>query len=273
MKINDNIENTNTNYVNNDTEQDNKIKSSNDNIKASEEKTQNEINNNNNGNPSDQLQEKKLSKPNDLKSLLEASNKKQNNNQNFNKNLININTNINNNIDLKIESNSKNNQIDDGWEEVKKGGSRMKLANTENSFDISSIGKIFQGILKHDLETKGLSISKCLIEPFFVLSLDLAEFNLDNCFEKFFSRKKVENITNPSASFHQRAFIEKLPKILIIHVKGFYYDKNAHKVVKIMKELDYPFDLKIKKDYFSPSVYHLYKDNDYELISSNINNK
>jgi len=171
---------------------------------------------------------------------------------------------------LRAPTSSINNEINDGWEEVKKGGTRMKLGNTENSFNISMIGKIFQGVLKHDLETKGLSISNCLIEPFFVLSLDLADVSLANCFEKFFSRKKVENISNNEASFHQRTFIEKLPRILIIHVKGFYYDKVEQKVVKINKELDYPFDLKIKKEYFSPSVNHQYKDNEYELISSKL---
>lgn len=228
-------------------------------------------------------EQKNSPKKKDLKSLLAASDKKKpktsnsQKNQNINKSEKHIKTTNSSdkkliNIDsknLQATASNKNNETIDGWEEVKKGGSRMKLGNTENSFDISSIGKIFQGVLKHDLETKGLSISKCLIEPFFVLSLDLAEGSLANCFDKFFSRKKVENISNPEKSFHQRAFIEKLPKILIIHVKGFYYDKVAHKVVKINKELEYPFDLKIKKEYFSPSAFHHYKENEYELISSN----
>lgn len=213
-------------------------------------------------------------KKNDLKSLLEASKKnslkpviKANVNKKPENNVSNKHEKSSTLLNYDFKTDSINKINDEGWEEVKKGKSRMKLENQENSFDISMIGKIFQGILKHDLETKGLSISKCLIEPFFVLSLDLADYSLDNCFEKFFSRKKVENISNPSASFHQRAFIEKLPKILIIHVKGFYYDKTSHKVVKITKELDYPLDLKIKKDYFSPSVIHQYKNNQYELIS------
>ncbi len=223
-------------------------------------------------------EENKLtSKPNDLKSLLEASIKKKNKpkeskikkieSNNINKNSIkdlNQSNNINEKINVTTESYIKSHRMDDEWEEVKKGGARMKLVNKENLFDISSIGKIFEGRLKHDLETKGLSISKCLIEPFFVLSLDLAQGNLNNCFERFFSRKKVENISNPSASFHQRAFIEKLPRILILHVKGFYYDKKEHKVVKITKELDYEFDLKIKKESDSTPLTYFYR----HIISS-----
>lgn len=179
---------------------------------------------------------------------------------------------INQNISIKIKLQEKNIneniQIDNDWEEVKKGGNKMKITNSESSFDISIIGNIFEGILKHDLQTKGKSTSKCLIEPFFILSLDLADFSLDNCFNSFFSKKKVENITNPDNSFFQKAYIEKLPKILIIHVKGFYYDKNSKKVVKVNKEIDYGFFLNIKKDYFSPSIYNNYKDNEYELVSS-----
>lgn len=214
----------------------------------------------------------------DLKSLLASSDKHSKNlgvndkNQikenRFNK-IKEIKINHKNFINIDNIKDDKEMKDNDGWEEVKKGGNRMKMENNIKSFDISIIGNIFQGILKHDLETKGLSTSKCLIEPFFVLSLDLADHSLNNCFEKFFSRKKVENISNPSASFYQRAYIEKLPKILIIHVKGFYYDKVAHKIIKITKELDYPFELNLKKDYFSPSVYNQCKDHKYELISSN----
>lgn len=164
---------------------------------------------------------------------------------------------------------NKNSEEKEEWAEVKKNGKGMKLQNTEASFDISLIGKIFEGILKHDLETKGKGTSKCLVEPFFVLSLDLADYSLDNCFSAFFSRKKVENITNPENSFYQKAYVEKLPKILIVHAKGFYYDKTAQRVVKVNKELEYDFTLKIKKEYFSPSVYSKYKENEYDLVSSN----
>jgi hypothetical protein len=75
----------------------------------------------------------------------------------------------------------------------KKGGKRMKQTNTLDSFKTSIIGRIFQGSLKHELESKGNSLSKCNIEPFFVLSLDFGENSIESCFDKFFKNLEKEN--------------------------------------------------------------------------------
>ena len=140
----------------------------------------------------------------------------------------------------------------------------MRQTNTVNSFQISIIGNIFQGILKHELESKGNSLSKCNIEPFFVISLDYGEESLLSCFDKFFARRKIEHDINP---IYQKSYIEKLPKILIVHLKAFYYDKNTKSIVKINKEIKYGTVLKIDKKYVSPGMQNLYKNCEYELIS------
>jgi len=69
----------------------------------------------------------------------------------------------------------------------------MVQVNKEEQFKTSIIGDIFQGILKHELESKGKSLSKCKIEPFFILSLDYGEDSIENCFEKYFTKKKNRN--------------------------------------------------------------------------------
>ena len=88
------------------------------------------------------------------------------------------------------EDSTKNDETE--WEEVKKGGKRMKQVNTISNFQISIIGQIFQGVLKHELESKGKSLSKCSIEPFFILSLDFEGNSIDECFSKFFSKRKIK---------------------------------------------------------------------------------
>jgi ubiquitin carboxyl-terminal hydrolase 10 len=148
------------------------------------------------------------------------------------------------------------------WEEVKKGGKRMKQTNTENNFDISVIGNIFQGVLKHEIDSKGQSLSKCSIEPFFVLSLDFGENSIESCFKKFFQKKKIENTLD---NISQKTYIDKLPQVLIVHLKAFYYDKELKKIMKINKHTDYSTSLVLNEDFLSPSKKSYYTL-EYELI-------
>ena len=172
---------------------------------------------------------------------------------------------------IKIESkykglfNNKNNLLsnnnnDEGeWEEVKKGGKRMKQINSIEHFEISELGKIFQGIIKQDISEKGKSISNCQIEPFFILGLNVESKTLNGMLDIFFSRKKIED-----SEKYTQTFIEKLPNILIIRVKGFYYDKKIFKIIKIRDSLIFDEVLDIKKSYFSPFLQN--ENYKYELI-------
>ena len=100
----------------------------------------------------------------------------------------------------KIEN--TNNQEEDKkdgegeWEEVKKGGKRMKQVNTISNFKTSVLGTVFEGIIKQDIQEKGNSLSKCQIEPFFVLSLNLDGSSVDGVFQEYFSKKKIEGSSN-----------------------------------------------------------------------------
>jgi ubiquitin carboxyl-terminal hydrolase 10 len=49
----------------------------------------------------------------------------------------------------------------------------------------------------------------------------------------------------------RRSFIEKLPPILILHLKRFVYD--GHQTKKVWKKIAYPLDLEIPLDVISPS--------------------
>jgi ubiquitin C-terminal hydrolase len=149
------------------------------------------------------------------------------------------------------------------WEEVKKGGKRMKQVNTEDEFNISVIGRIFQGVLKHELDMKGKSVSKCTIEPFFILSLDFGENSIESCFKKFFMKKKIED---QNYSISQKSYFEKMPQVLIVHLKAFYYDRELKQIIKINKKIDYDTTLNLDKSFLSPSKVNEY-GLEYELIS------
>ena len=174
-------------------------------------------------------------------------------------------------IEEKYKIENTNNQEEDKkdgegeWEEVKKGGKRMKQVNTISNFKTSVLGTVFEGIIKQDIQEKGNSLSKCQIEPFFVLSLNLDGSSVDGVFQEYFSKKKIEGSSNNGSNDkYIQSFFEKLPKILVVHIKGFYYDKKTFNIVKINKPIIFKQELLIKKEFFSPSLQ--LENYNYELI-------
>ena len=160
-----------------------------------------------------------------------------------------------------IKEEKKDNE-DEEWEEVKQNGKTMKQTNSIKNFQTSILGNVFQGIIKQDIIQKGKSISNCQIEPFFSLHLDNDEKTIDLMFQKFFSKRNIEGNNDKSS----QSFIEKLPEIFIVNVKGFFYDKKNKKVVKIKEPLIYEDKLTLKKEYFSPCLRN--KDVVFELIGA-----
>ena len=67
-------------------------------------------------------------------------------------------------IEEKYKIENTNNQEEDKkdgegeWEEVKKGGKRMKQINTISNFKTSMLGTVFEGIIKQDRQEKGNSL-------------------------------------------------------------------------------------------------------------------
>ena len=164
-------------------------------------------------------------------------------------------TNDNNN-----NNNDNNNNNENEWLEVKKNNKTMKQTNSISNFTTTILSDVFQGILKHDISSKGHSISNAQIEPFFTLNLDNNEKNLNKMLENFFSKKHIEN-----SDKNTQTFLEKIPNILIIKIKGFYYDKKLLMPIKIKEPLIYNSYLKIDKKFFSPSLQKF--DYEYELFS------
>lgn len=161
----------------------------------------------------------------------------------------------------KMTLSEKKKTEDEGWEEVKKGGKRMKLTNNENLFVDSCFSKIFKGLLKHEINNKGKSVSNCNIEPFYALSLDF-ESSLSSSLEKYFSKKRVQDCNDMSL----RTYLEKIPFVLIVQIKLFYYNHKSKSVEKNRRPVHYTPNLTIKEDWLSPSKSEC-KNSEYKLFS------
>ena len=177
----------------------------------------------------------------------------------LNDEMLLIQTNLN--INVTNTSTNKDDNTEGEWEEVKKGNKTMKTVNDISKFQTSFIiGETFQGIIKQNILEKGHSISKCQVEPFFILSFEIGGYSIEEIFTKYFSKQRIDGASDKAI----QTFIEKIPDIFILHIKGFYYDKNTGSIAKINKQLTFPNTLIVKKHYFTPSNSN--KDMHYDLI-------
>ena len=90
------------------------------------------------------------------------------------------------------------------WEEVKKGGKRMKQVNDISNFKTSMLGSVFEGIIKVDVLEKGNSLSKCQIEPFFVLSLNVDGNTIEDMFQQYFMKRRIEDTSSSNQSYFEK---------------------------------------------------------------------
>lgn len=127
---------------------------------------------------------------------------------------------------------------------------------------------------------KGNSVSTSLLEPFFVLSLDIpnnkAQYDdLTTLIKSFFSKRTVDtNSSNlnckKATKLAQRTYMEKPPSVLIMHLKTFLFDPITRAINKTSRLLVYDESILISKEYLSPSSKSNYGDVKYELFSSKI---
>lgn len=57
----------------------------------------------------------------------------------------------------------------------------------------------------------------------------------------------------PQVEISRRVTLEKLPPVLVLHLKRFVYEKTGG-CQKLVKNIDYPVDLEISKELLSPGV-------------------
>lgn len=118
----------------------------------------------------------------------------------------------------------------------------------------SPITRIFTGNLRSILRKPGHKDSITL-EPYRPLQLDIQDPHIRSVTDALKHITATETI-NPDfdgtgRAMTRRSYIEKLPPILILHLKRFVYD--GHGTKKVWKKIAYPLDLEIPLEVLSPT--------------------
>lgn len=174
---------------------------------------------------------------------------------------VQIRNGIVNTEDVHIRVDSVNSE--DGWKEVGPGQkvsttrtvtSNVFLVNMKQLIVESPITRIFTGNLRSILRKPGHKGSITL-EPYRPLQLDIQDPHVRSVTDALKHITVTETITpdfdGTGRAMTRQSFIEKLPPILILHLKRFVYDKHGTK--KVWKKIAYPLNLEIPLDVLSPT--------------------
>ncbi|KAG8183097.1 hypothetical protein JTE90_019981 [Oedothorax gibbosus] len=177
-----------------------------------------------------------------------------------------------NHIDLEVET-KENGGISDGEDEWQVIGSKHKGMVTRKVAEHKTpISDLLGGQIKSFLTTSG-SKTSASIQPFFTLQLDVQSENVTSVSEalkEMTNKEPIQGYTCAKTKQEVEAFshiaLQKLPPILILHLKRFVYNKNGG-CKKVMKKTDYPIMLEISRDLFSPDVKKSQRLRQYKLFA------
>ncbi|XP_007531682.2 ubiquitin carboxyl-terminal hydrolase 10 isoform X1 [Erinaceus europaeus] len=145
---------------------------------------------------------------------------------------------------------------EDEWEQV---GPRNKTSVTRQAdFVQTPITGIFGGHIRSVVYQQS-SKESATLQPFFTLQLDIQSDKIrtvQDALESLVARESVQGYTTKTrqeVEISRRVTLEKLPPVLVLHLKRFVYEK-AGGCQKLIKNIEYPVDLEISKELLSPGV-------------------
>ncbi|GFT93888.1 ubiquitin carboxyl-terminal hydrolase 10 [Nephila pilipes] len=188
--------------------------------------------------------------------------------------MVKIIKNYEKNANIKQEEEMKENgDVSDGEEEWQVIGSKHKGMVTRKVAEHKTpISDLFGGQIKSFLTTSG-SKTSASIQPFFTLQLDIQSESVNSVSEalkEMTVKEPIQGYTCAKTKQEVEAFshvaLQKLPPILILHLKRFVYNKNGG-CKKVMKKTDYPLILDISKDIFSSDFKKSQRLKQYKLFA------
>ncbi|GFQ92680.1 ubiquitin carboxyl-terminal hydrolase 10 [Trichonephila clavata] len=188
--------------------------------------------------------------------------------------MVKIIKNYEKNTNVKQEEEIKENgDVSDGEEEWQVIGSKHKGMVTRKVAEHKTpISDLLGGQIKSFLTTSGNKTSAS-IQPFFTLQLDIQSESVTSVSEalkEMTVKEPIQGYTCAKTKQEVEAFshvsLQKLPPILILHLKRFVYNKNGG-CKKVMKKTDYPLILDISKDIFSSDVKRSQRMKQYKLFA------
>uniref|UniRef100_F6S7P0 Ubiquitin carboxyl-terminal hydrolase 10 n=1 Tax=Monodelphis domestica TaxID=13616 RepID=F6S7P0_MONDO len=159
---------------------------------------------------------------------------------------------------------------EDKWEQV---GPRNKTSVTRQAdFIKTPITGIFGGHLRSVVYQES-SKESATLQPFFTLQLDIQSDKIHtvrDALESLVARESVQGYTiktNQEVEISRRVTLEKLPPLLVLHLKRFVYEKTG-RCQKLIKNIEYPVDLEISRELLSPVVKNKnFKGRNYHLFA------
>ncbi|ALC43495.1 CG32479 [Drosophila busckii] len=117
----------------------------------------------------------------------------------------------------------------------------------QTDFGRTPISDIFRGELRSRLQREG-EHSTDVIQPFFTLQLNIEKAaSVKEALEILVGRDQLEGVTGSKTKQEvvawQQMTLEKLPIVLILHLK--YFDYRSDGCTKILKKVEFPVELKI----------------------------
>jgi len=155
------------------------------------------------------------------------------------------------------QESGKSEEDDGEWVEVGKANKTAVIVTKEKQFMESPITDIFGGVLRSSLKRPNSKASVSL-QPFFTLHLDIREdhiTNIEDALHYMTEKEHVDGVTDSrtqsEVSASKENLIEKLPKILILHLKRFSFSSGTQ---KISKHIEFPINLNLKPNLFGKTI-------------------
>lgn len=144
------------------------------------------------------------------------------------------------------------------WHEV---GRKQRAAVTRSSGHSTSpspISKIFSGQQRSVVRVQGQKDS-VTCEPYQPLQLDIGDAHVNNIVDALKQYTRPETLNEDFSSTRpdlkpptKQVLIESVPPVLILHLKRFKFDPAVNGTIKLWTKIDYPLDLELPKEIFSP---------------------
>eukprot|EP00826_Nyctotherus_ovalis_P010791 TRINITY_DN12824_c0_g1_i7.p1 TRINITY_DN12824_c0_g1~~TRINITY_DN12824_c0_g1_i7.p1 ORF type:complete len:507 (-),score=120.47 TRINITY_DN12824_c0_g1_i7:58-1578(-) len=159
-------------------------------------------------------------------------------------------------IKTKSEQPEESKSDDDDWMEM--GDKKViKYNNSETgNSEKSLISDIFGGIFKSELTVSGKVHSTATYEPFYLLSLDISQSDsIPKAMQFFFRQEELsdyfDEVTKTRVKAEHKQLIERLPSILVVHLKRFIYSRTKGVIHKLQASVAYGEVLVIEEEFLS----------------------
>jgi len=137
------------------------------------------------------------------------------------------------------------------WKVVKNGSLGLADSST-NVHEDSPIVRIFGGLMRSSVRLKNSTADSVSIEPFNHLILDISSASVDSMWTALHAYCGAEAVNEGQAT--KRVQFKRLPKVLIVNFKRFFYNKDTGLTQKMKKAVRYDEKLTFDRSWLADDV-------------------